>query len=321
MSRGPSALNALIAVNKPLGLTSHDVVSRVRRAVGEKRVGHAGTLDPAAAGVLVVGIGQATKLLGLLTLDRKTYRARIEFGSATATDDAEGEVLERAEVPARLADAAFAAERVAALVGEHEQVPPAYSAVSVGGKRAYAMARAGEKVELKARRIRVNNAQLIAVEGEGSEAAPLVWECLLDVSKGTYIRSIARDLGRELGSCAHLCGLVRESAGEITLSDACALDDLAEGGAPFVSAHLLDPVSALGIPVREVGIAEIADITCGRRIAMGEVRAPGAEAVREPRPGEKVALVWDGALVGIWERRGLDLACSVNFPQAIEGVR
>ncbi len=321
MSRQPSAVNALIAVNKPLGLTSHDVVARVRRAVGEKRVGHAGTLDPAATGVLVVGIGQATKLLGLLTLDRKTYRARIEFGSATETDDTEGEVTERAEVPAELLDAGYAARAVQALVGERDQVPPAYSAVSVGGRRAYAMARAGEKVELKSRRIRVNNAQLIAVEGEGTEALPLVWECLLDVSKGTYIRSIARDLGRELGTCAHLCGLVRESAGEIGLADACELGELMEGGAGFVSAHVLDPVRALGTPVREVAISEVADITCGRRIDIGEVRVPGAGAVREPRPGEKVALVWDGALVGIWERRGLDLACSVNFPQAIEGVR
>lgn len=321
MSRQPSAVNALIAVNKPLSLTSHDVVSRVRRAVGEKRVGHAGTLDPAATGVLVVGIGQATKLLGLLTLDRKTYRARIEFGSATETDDAEGGVVERSEVPAPLLDPAFAAERVRALVGERDQVPPAYSAVSVGGRRAYAMARAGEKVELRARRIRVNNAQLMAVEGEGTEGDPLVWECLLDVSKGTYIRSIARDLGRELGTCAHLCGLVRESAGEIGLSDACALEDLADGGAAFVRSHTLDPVRALGISSRSVGIDEVADITCGRRIAMGEVRPAGEGPAREPRPGEKVALVWDGALVGIWERRGLDLACSVNFPQAIEGVR
>lgn len=321
MSRGPSAVNALIAVNKPLGLTSHDVVSRVRRAVGEKRVGHAGTLDPAATGVLVVGIGQATKLLGLLTLDRKCYRARIEFGSATATDDSEGEVVERAEVPESLLDVEAASAAVRGLVGEHDQVPPAYSAVSVGGRRAYAMARAGEEVKLEARRITVHNAQLISVEGEGRDGSPLVWECLLDVSKGTYIRSIARDLGHALGTCAHLCGLVRESAGEIGLADACELDDLMEGGADFVSAHLLDPVRALGLPVRDVAIGEVADIACGRRIAMGEIRDLVSGFVREPRPGEKCALVWDGALVGIWERRGLDLACSVNFPQAIEGVR
>ena len=318
MRRGPSAVNALIAVNKPLGLSSHDVVNRVRRAVGERRVGHAGTLDPDASGVLVVGIGQATKLLGLLTLDRKAYRARIEFGSATDTDDAEGEVIERAEVPAELLDAEYAAAQVARLIGECDQVPPAYSAISVNGKRAYALAREGKQVELKSRRITVHDAALVRVEGS-ADGEPLVWTCDFDVSKGTYIRSIARDLGRSLGTCAHLCGLVRMSAGDITLADCVELDELAEGGAALVAERCLDPVAALGVAARTVDVTEVADITCGRRIPMGSVSLGGA--AREPKPLEKVALVWDGSLVGIWERRGLDLACSVNFPQAIEGVR
>lgn len=319
MRRGPSAVNALLAVDKPLGLTSHDVVSRVRRALGEKRVGHAGTLDPAASGVLVVGVGQATKLLGLLTLDRKSYRARIEFGTRTDTDDAEGEIIERADVPRELLDAAFAASKVVGLEGEQDQVPPAYSAISVGGKRAYAMAREGKAVELEARRIKVNKAQLIGIEGEGTPESPLVWECDFDVSKGTYIRSLARDLGRSLGTCAHLCGLVRTSAGSIGLADCVELDELAERGGGLVAERMLDPVACLGLPVRRVAIEEVADIAFGRRIAMGSVRI--GDACREPRPAEKVALVWDGALVGIWERRGTELACSTNFPQAIEGVR
>ena len=318
MRRGPSAVNALIAVDKPLGLSSHDVVNRVRRAVGERRVGHAGTLDPDASGVLVVGIGQATKLLGLLTLDRKGYRARIEFGSATDTDDAAGEVIERAEVPADLLDTEYAAAQVARLVGEHDQVPPAYSAISVNGKRAYALAREGVEVELKSRRVTVHEASLLGVEG-GANGEPLVWICDFDVSKGTYIRSIARDLGRSLGTCAHLCGLVRTSAGGIGLADCAGLEELSAGGADFAAARCLDPVSALGIAARPVDVREVADIACGRRIPMGSVSLGGVE--REPRPLEKVALVWDGALVGIWERRGLELACSVNFPQAIEGVR
>ena len=311
-------MNALLAVNKPLGMSSHDVVNRVRRAVGERRVGHAGTLDPAASGVLVVGIGQATKLLGMLTLDRKSYRARIEFGSQTDTDDAEGEVIKRADVPAELCDAAFAEATLAALVGEHDQVPPAYSAVSVGGKRAYAIARAGAEVELSSRRITINEASLVSVEG-GDSTAPLVWEADFDVSKGTYIRSIARDLGLSLHTCAHLCGLVRTSAGALTLADCVELDELAERGGELVAERMLDPVAVLGLPARAVDIAEIADISCGRRIPMGVVAT--AEGSREPKPCEKVALVWDGALVGIWERRGTDLVCSVNFPQAIEGVR
>ena len=318
MRRGPSAVNALIAVNKPLGLSSHDVVNRVRREVGEKRVGHAGTLDPDASGVLVIGIGQATRLLGLLTLDRKAYRARIEFGSATDTDDAQGEVVERAGVPDDLRDFEYAAAQLAVLEGETDQVPPAYSAISVNGKRAYELAREGKEVELRSRRVTIYSAKLISVEG-GENGEPLVWTCDFDVSKGTYIRSIARDLGRSLGTCAHLCGLVRTSAGDISLDNCVELDALAERGGDLVAERRLDPVAALGLPVRMVEVTEIADITCGRKIPMGSVTCGSLE--REPKPLEKVALVWDGCLVGIWERRGLELACSVNFPQAIEGVR
>ena len=319
MRRGPSAVNALIAVNKPLGLTSHDVVSRVRRAVGERRVGHAGTLDPAATGVLVVGIGQATKLLGLLTLDRKAYRARIEFGSQTDTDDAEGAVVAASAVPARLADPGVARELLSRLTGTFDQMPPAYSAIRVGGKRAYALAREGKQVELEPRRVTDHAAALVGVEGEGTGSSPLVWTCDFDVSKGTYIRSIARDLGLFAGTHAHLCGLERTAAGSIGLGDCVGLDDLTDRGMAAAEGRLLDPVAALGLPVRQVAVEEIADITCGRRIEIGRVLADGTP--REPRPGEKVALVWDHALAGIWERRGLELACSVNFPQAIEGVR
>ena len=284
MSRGPSALNALVAVNKPLGLSSHDVVNRVRRAVGEKRVGHAGTLDPAASGVLVIGIGQATKLLGMLTLDRKAYVAQVEFGSATDTDDSEGEVVRTAPVPHELSDPAFAAEALHGLLGEQDQVPPAYSAISVNGRRAYALARDGKQVELAARHVTVHAADLVSVES----GEKCVWTCAFDVSKGTYVRSLARDLGERLGTCAHLCGLVRTQAGGVCLGDCVDLD-------------------------------ELADVSCGRKIEVGEVFARGER--REPRPEERVALVFDGALAGIWERRGTSLACQTNFPQAIEGVK
>lgn len=315
MSRGPSATNALIAVNKPLGLSSHDVVNRVRRAVGERHVGHAGTLDPAASGVLVVGIGQATKLLGMLTLDRKGYVARIEFGSATDTDDAEGEVTKTAPVPPELSDPAFAAEALRGLLGEQDQVPPAYSAISVNGRRAYAMARDGQRVELAPRRVTVHDAALVSVEpGE-----KCVWTCAFDVSKGTYVRSLARDLGERMGTCAHLCGLVRTSAGAVRLADCLTLDELAEGGASLAARRCLDPAALLGLPRRDLALEELADVSCGRRIGLGEV-ADGA-CRREPRPEERVALVFDGALAGIWERRGTGLACQTNFPQAIEGVK
>ena len=325
MRRGPSAVNALIAVNKPLGLTSHDVVSRVRRAVGEKRVGHAGTRDPAASGVLVVGIGQATKLLGLLTLDEKSYTAKIAFGAQTDTDDAEGSVIAEGPVPACLRDETFAREALLDLVGEQDQVPPAYSAISVGGKRAYAMAREGRKVELQSRRVTIRHAELLGIEVTGPASAgerpTVVWECAFEVSKGTYIRSIARDLGIKLGTFAHLCGLERTSSGGVSLDSCIDLDALMAAGEKgsaqeLIEDRCLDPVAALGLPVREVRLEEIPDITCGRRIPAGMTREG-----QVPSYGDRVALVWDGALVGIWECRAGELACASNFPQAILGVR
>ena len=311
MSRRPSAFSALIAVDKPAGMTSHDVVSRVRRAVGERRVGHAGTLDPAATGVLVVGIGQATKLLGLLTLDRKGYRATFSLGAETTTDDAEGEVTSTAEVPDDLLARWRAAAEVARLVGETDQVPPRFSAISVNGRRAYDAARAGEELELAPRRVTVFGAGLVEVCPDERS-----WVVDLDVSKGTYVRSIARDLGRDLGCLAHVSDLRRTFSGPVTLDACVSLDELTERGAELVHERALDPAAVLGLPVRELLVDEIPDVTCGRRIAAGTLRDGGA-----PEPGTRVALVFAGALVGIWRREGARLVCESNFPQGIEGVK
>lgn len=305
MARRPSAFSALIAVDKPAGCTSHDVVSRVRRAVGEKRVGHAGTLDPAATGVLVVGIGQATKLLGLLTLDRKGYRATFQLGAETTTDDAEGEVTLTAAVPDELLDPERAAREVARLVGEHDQVPPSFSAVSVGGRRAYDAARAGEELELAARRVRIYAAELRGVDREAR-----TWKLDLDVSKGTYVRSVARDLGRDLGCRAHVRALERTFAGPVTLADCVSLDELDARGAELVHERCLDPVATLGLARRELALEEVADVMCGRRIDAGGVGH-----------GRRVALTFGGGLAGIWRCDGRHLVCESNFPQAIEGVR
>ena len=141
--RTPSQLNMLLAVDKPVGCTSHDVVSQCRRALHERRVGHAGTLDPMASGVMVVGVGQATRLLGMLTLDTKSYVADISFGVETNTDDAEGEAVRTVPVAPELHDLAYAREQLAAMLGPQMQVPPAFSAISVNGVRAYKSAREG----------------------------------------------------------------------------------------------------------------------------------------------------------------------------------
>lgn len=310
MSRRASAFSALIAVDKPLGMTSHDVVSRVRRAVGERRVGHAGTLDPAATGVLVVGIGQATRLLGLLTLDRKGYRATFQLGAETTTDDAEGDVVATAEVDPALLDEERARGVVAGLVGELDQVPPRFSAVSVGGQRAYAAARAGEELELAPRRVRVHAAELVSLD-----AAARTYTVDLDVSKGTYVRSIARDLGRELGCYAHVCALRRTFSGPVGLEACLALEELEAGGAQLARERALDPAATLGLPVRELDVSEVADVTCGRAIE------PGLVCGREVASGERVALCFGDGLAGIWRRAGARLVCESNFPQAIEGVR
>lgn len=319
MRRGTSGINALIAVNKPCGMTSHDVVSRVRRGVGEKRVGHAGTLDPDASGVLVIGIGQGTRLMGHLTAERKSYLARITFGSQTATDDAEGEVVRTAEVP----EWAFVEERVreelSKLVGAHMQVPPAYSAISVNGVRSYTRARAGQAIELEPRPITIFASELIGIE-EGfadSGIREVSWLCSFEVSKGTYIRSIARDLGTQYNSAAHISALCRTSSGKVSIKDCLSLDEVEQLGSQVVS-RALDPVVALGLPVRELSESELSDVSCGKHIALAP-RDELAELASIDEHGS-VSMVREGKLYGIWQRLGSRLECCVNFPAGIEGV-
>lgn len=315
MRRNSSGLSCLLALDKPAGLSSHDVVGRVRRILGERRVGHAGTLDPAATGVLVVGVGQATRLLGLLTLDDKRYDAHICFGQERSTDDAEGEVTRTAEVPARLAEPAVASAVVASLVGSLEQIPPAFSAISVGGKRAYDRARAGEEVELQARHVTVYEAELLDV----AACEPLEWHCAFHVSKGTYIRSIARDLGRSMGTAAYLSGLRRTASGPVGLEACVTLEELERLGAAHVMEVALDPVAALALASHELNDYERDAVGVGRRFTCRSVVEDGRP--RPPREQERICLV-DGALLkGVWELREGRLACVANFPEGVAGVR
>ena len=322
MRRGSSGVSCLIAIDKPYGPTSHDVVARVRRALGERRVGHAGTLDPQATGVLVVGVGPATRLLGMLSLDVKSYDARISFGSETTTDDAEGEVTRTCAVPQTLRDAAVARALLQQGLGEHDQVPPAFSAISQGGERAYAKARRGELVELPARRVTVFAANL---EGLGESAdGELFWDCSFTVSKGTYVRALARDLGRAGGCAAHLVALRRAAAGAVTLADCVRLDEVVSEGNEGIRESALDPVRALGLAVREVSEAEERDVTFGRPIAAGmvTVRGHACEGCGERRPpeaGEQVALVRGSRLLGVWELCEGRLRSVRTFPGGVWG--
>lgn len=308
MKRGTSGIDALVAIDKPLGMTSHDVVSRVRRVLGEGRVGHAGTLDPDASGVLVVGIGQGTRLMGYLTAEEKGYSCTISFGTETTTDDAAGEILRTAEVPDELSDPVQAAAFVASLVGTHEQVPPSFSAISVDGVRSYDRARRGESVELEPRRVRIVSARL---DGIDIDATGLSWKCSFEVSKGCYIRSIARDMGRTLETAAHVSALRRTSSGSITLDSCVALDDFEREGAAFIARSALDPFSSLGLPVRSLVPGELDDVRCGRRIPLGDAVQVGES--------ELVSLSFDGALAGIWRREGKRLVSCATFPGLVRG--
>ena len=309
MKRGASGINALIAIDKPLGLTSHDVVSRVRRAFGEKRVGHAGTLDPNASGVLVVGIGLATKLLGLLTLDRKGYVADISFGTRTSTDDADGQVITTAPVPEELRDAEFAQDACRQLIGTIDQLPPAVSAISVEGKRAYQLVREGKTPELAARRVHIYDATFLAVHAPSADEAP-IWTVAFDVSKGTYIRSIARDLGQELGTEAHISGLRRTFSGPITLGSCVSLEELEQNPTEVLNAKSLNPTEVLGYPVHKLTPAEYKCVEVGKRFGI-------PEDLSDTPHNSLVSLVWNNLLVGIWCRQGSSLVCQTNFSQGI----
>ena len=215
----------LLVVDKPAGWTSHDVVGKVRGLVGTRKVGHAGTLDPMATGVLVLGIERATKLLGHLALDTKTYLATIRLGAETSTDDAEGEPTATADASG-VDDAAIAAG-VAALTGDIAQVPSTVSAIKVDGKRAYERARAGEEVTLAARPVHVARFDVLSTRREGP-AVDL--DVLVDCSSGTYVRALARDLGRGLGVGGHLTALRRTRVGPFTLEHARDLRDARRRG-------------------------------------------------------------------------------------------
>jgi tRNA pseudouridine55 synthase len=255
-----SGTEGLLLVDKPSGMTSHDVVARARRIMGTRKVGNAGTLDQMATGVLVLGVERATKLLGHVALDRKTYLATLALGASTATDDSEGEVTAAAseEDIAAVTDERVDAA-IAELTGEIRQVPSAVSAVKVGGKRAYSLARAGEVVELPARPVTVHRFDRLAVRrGPGLEVDAVV-EC----SSGTYVRALARDLGSALGVGGHLTALRRTTVGPFDMARARTLEQLESDPALSLS---LDEAVAACFPVWEVDEATARAVRFGQQI-------------------------------------------------------
>ncbi len=276
----------IVVVDKPAGMTSHDVVSRCRRIFGTRKVGHAGTLDPMATGVLVIGIERATKILGLITATEKSYSATIRLGRSTTTDDAEGEVLQ--DIPASAVTDEQIADGVAALRGEISQRPSSVSAIKVGGKRAYQLAREGEQVELAARAVRVARFVVLSVcRGPGGVDGFVDLDVEVDCSSGTYIRALARDLGAGLGVGGHLTALRRLRVGEYGLDHARTLEELADG--PALS-YSLDDACLAAFPRRDITGAHAVDAAHGRPLPAAGI--DGVHAATDPG-GRVIALLED----------------------------
>ncbi|HET8614397.1 MAG TPA: tRNA pseudouridine(55) synthase TruB [Actinomycetales bacterium] len=289
--RAGAAPDGLVIVDKPAGWTSHDVVARMRRLAGTRKVGHAGTLDPMATGVLVLGVGRATRLLTYVVGVDKTYLATIRLGASTVTDDAEGDVTGRCAAAALEAvdDEALARE-ITRLTGPIHQVPSAVSAIKVDGRRSYARVRSGEQVALAARPVTVHRFEVLARREVTDDGCPAVdLEVEVEVSSGCYVRALARDLGAALGVGGHLTALRRTRVGPYGLEAARSLDVLARQLAVL---PLADAASAI-FPVRRLDAAEAATLRFGQRVTASGL-GDGPVAALGP-DGDLVALLEDRA--------------------------
>ncbi len=304
--------SGLVIVDKPAGLTSHDVVARIRRIAGTRKVGHAGTLDPMATGVLVVGIEKATRMLGYLSLTQKEYQATIRLGESTSTDDAEGEALPAtpARDPRSVSEGELRAA-VLSLSGEIMQVPPKVSAIKVGGERAYKLTRAGAAPELAARQVTVYEFAVTAIrrvtepaDAAVSVAEPRVYtdvDATIRCSSGTYIRSLARDLGAELGTGGHLTALRRTRVGPYGEAEARSLESLSER----LVVLPLGNAAAASFPRRDLSADEAKVLAHGGRLAAQSTQGAGGNGAEGQGAGGQgvegpvAAFAPDGTLVAL----------------------
>ncbi|HSJ95976.1 MAG TPA: tRNA pseudouridine(55) synthase TruB [Myxococcota bacterium] len=279
---GPSGF---LVVDKPAGWTSHDVVDAARRWFGTRRVGHLGTLDPQATGVLPLAVRDATKLVSFVSADPKAYRGAIRLGAETDTLDGDGRVVKRSEAP--LPDEAAVRAALAGFLGEHEQVPPMYSAVKQGGVPLYRLARRGEEVERVPRKVRIDSFTLVSY-------APPDVSVEVQCSPGTYVRVLAAEVGQRLGCGAYLQSLCRLRSGPFELAQAAPVEVLeAEAGRGEIETRLMRPAAALGLPAIKLGPDD------ARRVLHGGALPQGGT----PRaPGDRIAaLDPTGALLAILE--------------------
>lgn len=277
--------SGLVVVDKPSGWTSHDVVGRMRRLAGTRKVGHSGTLDPMATGVLVLGINRATRLLGHLTLADKEYVATIRLGQSTVTDDAEGDVVETISASHLDEDAVRAA--LPPLTGDIQQVPSSVSAIKVDGVRSYARVRSGEEVALKARPVTVS---VFEVTGSRHDGECFDVDVRVVCSSGTYIRALARDLGAALGVGGHLTALRRTRVGGFSIDQASTLEELEKG----VTVVGLDDVARASFAAYELTEAQATDVRFGRALPGLDLGAAGPVAVFAPA----------GEFLALYEQRG-----------------
>ncbi|PWJ25762.1 tRNA pseudouridine synthase B [Branchiibius hedensis] len=274
--------DGLLIVDKPADWTSHDVVARVRRLAGTRRVGHAGTLDPMATGVLVLGLNRATKLLTFLVGCDKTYEATIRLGESTITDDAEGSVIASADASA-LTDADISTA-ITGLTGDIQQVPSSVSAIKVDGQRAYARVRGGDEVKLAARPVRVSSFDVLARRAAGN---CVDLDVRVEVSSGTYVRALARDLGTALGVGGHLTALRRTTVGRFTLDLATPLADLDPDGLPVIP---MAQAAREQFPVRPLDEDEARRLRFGQKLSLA---GPVGDPVAAIAPGEDLVAMLD----------------------------
>lgn len=274
------ATPGLLLVDKPAGITSHDVVSRVRKLLGTRKVGHAGTLDPMATGLLVLGIESGTKLLTFIVGKDKTYEATLRLGSSTVTDDREGEVLDLAssEQIAQITEESVFAS-ISKLTGVIQQKPSAVSAIKIDGERAYARVRAGEEVDLPSREVTVSRFAVIGEIRFQNDFIDL--DVIVDCSSGTYIRALARDLGAALGIGGHLTKLRRTIVGEFNIQSAYDFQESSE-----VKIIPLAGAAKTSLNHLEITVQDVVDLRHGKRIT-GDVEVPTAVLSR----GELIAVV------------------------------
>jgi tRNA pseudouridine55 synthase len=301
--------SGLVLIDKPSGWTSHDVVARLRKLAGTRRVGHAGTLDPMATGLLLIGVNSATKLLTFLVGENKTYEATIRLGASTITDDKESEFTEIAN---RDAVTALTQDRLElalnTLRGPIEQVPSSVSAIKVDGERAYAKVRSGDEVKLKARPITIHRFEVIGeprlvVDGENTF---LDFDAVIDCSSGTYVRALARDLGSALGVGGHLTALRRTKIGSYLIEQAQNLDGLT---AEALSVLPIEQAATQQFKVRELSDQEVIDLRHGKRL----------KVVSETETEPTAAIAADGSLVAMLTKSGNAVKSLVVFAPGQDG--